>query len=1064
MGAMYMPTPPWPVPSPDAKGGGLGEGLATPPRKNPEATETPTREPKDISALGEDGSPAGELMTPGGESQSHLEATRPTTIVSTRTTINIGAWNVRTMYETGKTAQVAAEMRNCNLTVLGISESRWTGSGQKRLTSGEMLLYSGHEEENAPHTQGVALMLSKTAQGALVGWEAHGPRIVKATFRTKKRRINMDIIQAYAPTNDSEDQTKEDFYSRLWTIIEGCPRRNIIIVMGDFNAKIGSDNRGYEETMGQQGIGKMNDNGERFADLCATSSLVIGGSIFHHKRIHKATWISPDLSTENQIDHVCIGKKFRRTLQDVKVRRGADVASDHHLLVARLKLKLKKNWTGDVSARQRYNTTILKDPKKKEEFRVKLSNKFQVLQELLEEDTIDEQWQKAKEAVTSTCQEVLGPKKHTHKEWISPTTLQKIEERKAKKAAVNNSRTRAGKVRAQEEYSEANRKVKKSAKIDKRNYVEALADQAEEAARHGNTRELYTTIKRLSGKYSKPERPVKGKDGQPIPDEEGQRNRWAEHFEELLNRPTPQDPPDIQPADRDLPIDCRAPTKEEIRQAIKQLKNGKAGGPDGIPAEALKADLETSVDMLHPLFQKIWEEEDVPSDWKEGYLIKLPKKGDLGSCSNYRGIMLLSVPSKVFNRVLLNRMKEAVDPKLRDHQAGFRKNRSCTDQIATLRIILEQSMEWNSPLYVNFIDYEKAFDSVDRQSLWKLMRHYGIPGKITNIIKNSYENMSCRVVHGRQLTDAFQVQTGVRQGCLLSPFLFLLAIDWVMTSSTAHKQTGIQWTLWQQLEDLDFADDLALLSHSQQQMQDKTNTVADNSASIGLNIHSGKSKLMKVNSTSVAPIKLADKALEEVESFTYLGSIVDKHGGTDADVRVRIGKARAAFQQLNNVWASTNLTTSTKIRIFNTIVKPILLYGAETWRTTVAIMKKIQVFINTCLRKILHIHWPVTISNQELWQRSKQLPAEGEIRKRRWRWIGHTLRKPASSITRQALTWNPQGKRKRGRPRNTWRRELETDSKATGHSWGQLERLAQDRSAWRDLVGGLCPMRDQRRK
>ena len=121
---------------------------------------------------------------------------------------------------------------------------------------------------------------------------------------------------------------------------------------------------------------------------------------------------------------------------------------------------------------------------------------------------------------------------------------------------------------------------------------------------------------------------------------------------------------------------------------------------------------------------------EIPSDWKEGYIVKIPKKGDLSSCSNYRGISLLSVPSKIFNRVILYRIKDAVDPSLRDNQAGFRKNRSCTDQIATLRIIIEQSQEWRTPLYVNFLDYEKAFDSVDRTTLWKLLRHYGVPEKL----------------------------------------------------------------------------------------------------------------------------------------------------------------------------------------------------------------------------------------------------------------------------------------------------------------------------------------------
>jgi hypothetical protein len=145
-------------------------------------------------------------------------------------------------------------------------------------------------------------------------------------------------------------------------------------------------------------------------------------------------------------------------------------------------------------------------------------------------------------------------------------------------------------------------------------------------------------------------------------------------------------------------------------------------------------------------------------------------------------------------------------------------------------------------------------------------------------------------------------------------------------------------------------------------------------------------------------------------------------------------------------------------------VKPILLYGAETWRTTATTMKKIQVFINTCLRKILKIRWPERISKDELWQRTKQQPVEDDILQRRWRWIGHTLRKPAPNITRQALTWNPQGKRKRGRPRNTWRRDLDADVKQMGKTWGQLERLAQNRDAWRELVGGLCPRRGHRRR
>ena len=409
-------------------------------------------------------------------------------------------------------------------------------------------------------------------------------------------------------------------------------------------------------------------------------------------------------------------------------------------------------------------------------------------------------------------------------------------------------------------------------------------------------------------------------------------------------------------------------------------------------------------------------------------------------------------------------MKNAVDNQLQDKQAGFRKDRSCVDQIATLCIILEQPLEWNTSLYVNFIDYEKAFDSVHRPSLWKLMRYYGIPTKITNIVKNSYEDMSCRIIHAQQLTGSFPVKTGVRQGCLLSPFLFLLTIDWIMKTATMQKRNGIQWTLWTQLDDLDFADELALLSHTQQQMQDKTTAVSENSIRLGLSIHKGKTKVLKINAADRPQITLDNEQLQEVNNFCYLGSIVDVEGGTDADVKTRIGKARAVFAQMRKTWTSSVLSLHTKIRLFNTLVKPVLLYGSETWRTTITTMKKVQTFINTCLRRILKIRWPDTISNENLWMQTNQKPVDQDIMHRRWRWIGHTLRKPATSTTRTALSWNPQGKRKRGRPRNTWRRDLDADRKGTGYTWRQLETLAQDRAAWRTLVSGLCPRRGNRLK
>ena len=992
-------------------------------------------------------------------SESRKEAAGPTPLLTPRKPTRIATWNIRTMYEAGRTIQIAREMKTYKIGVLGLSETRWLQTGQLRLSSGELLLYSGHTEDGAPHTEGVALMLAPEAQRALIGWEPVNSRIITAKFNTKKKDIRLNIIQCYAPTNDAQEEKKDEFYQQLQAVIDRTGAKDMTILMGDFNAKIGADNAGYEDIMGTHGLGQMNENGERFADLCALNQLVIGGSIFPHKRIHKATWRSPDHRTENQIDHICVSRKFRRSWQDVRVMRGADVSSDHHLVVTTIRLRLKK-YTSVNNTRTRYNIGLLRNKDTQAAFQISLSNRFQLLQELTDdretETDIETQWEDSKKLWHDTCEEVLGKKKAQHKEWISVDTIQKLEARKERKTALNTSRTRAAKVKAQAEYTAADREVKKSIRKDKREYIDDLARQAEEAAGQGNIKDLYLVTKKLSGKFQQTDKPVKDKDGNPLTTTEEQLKRWAEHFKELLNRPVPETPPNIPPAETELPISCDPPSKAEIRKAILMLKNGKAAGPDEIPAEAIKADLETATDMLHNLFGKIWEKEEVPAQWKEGIVIKLPKKGDLRDCNNYRGIMLLSVPSKVLNRVLLERMREAVDPKLRDHQAGFRRNRSCADQIASLRIIVEQSLEWNSPLYINFIDYEKAFDSVDRETLWKLLRHYGVPEKIISLIRCTYQEMSCRIAHAGQLSDSFEVKTGVRQGCLLSPFLFLLVIDWIMKSTTANRNNGIQWTLLTQLDDLDFADDLALLSHSHSQMQDKTTRLETVSAGTGLKISRKKTELMKINANANTPVTVGGEHIREVDSFVYLGSIVDRQGGTDRDVTTRIGKARTAFVMLKNIWASKEISTRTKLRLFNSNVKSVLLYGCETWRTTKAIKQKIQTFFNTCLRRIYNIRWPEKIRNEDLWERAGQEPVAKQILKRKWGWIGHTLRKPVTSITRQALTWNPQGKRKRGRPRNSWRRDTEAELKQQDTNWTGAARLAQSRVGWRGVVDGLC--------
>ncbi len=229
---------------------------------------------------------------------------------------------------------------------------------------------------------------------------------------------------------------------------------------------------------------------------------------------------------------------------------------------------------------------------------------------------------------------------------------------------------------------------------------------------------------------------------------------------------------------------------------------------------------------------------------------------------------MLPITSKVFSKIIHTRLATALDKHIRQEQAGFRAGRLCSEHIFILRQILEQSKEWNTTLYANFIDLEKAFDSIHRDSLWKILRQYGIPSKLMNVIKMLYDDCKSQVICNTVLTNTFNVTTGVKQGCILSPFLFVLGIDWIMKQVTSNRRRGIRWTLTSILKDLDYADDIVRLSHRYQDMQAKTNTLVTTAGSLGLKISTKKTSHLRMNSKTSEAFMLNGDAVKEVEHFT----------------------------------------------------------------------------------------------------------------------------------------------------------------------------------------------------
>ena len=291
----------------------------------------------------------------------------------------------------------------------------------------------------------------------------------------------------------------------------------------------------------------------------------------------------------------------------------------------------------------------------------------------------------------------------------------------------------------------------------------------------------------------------------------------------------------------------------------------------------------------------------------------------------------------------------------------------------------------------------------------------------------------------------------------------LLVIDWVMRRTIEGRRTGIRWQFENQLEDLDFADDVALVASRIVDMQTKVASLNMNGKKTGLKINLGKTVVMKWNVNPGIKIQLEGSDIEEVEKFVYLGATVTTTGGAGKDMSARLGKAQGVFCNLKNIWKNSQLSINTKLRIFRSSVLAVLLYGCETWRMIKSDETKLNVFLHKCLRRIFKIYWPMKVTNEEVRFKTNMEEITQQIKRRRWKLIGHVLRKSVNENTRIALTWTPEGRRKRGRPKETWRRTVERERGELGFKgWTEAGSCAKDREAWRERTQGPISLRGKR--
>ena len=635
--------------------------------------------------------------------------------------LRICTWNVRTLYREGAVYQLADVLEKYKADITAIQEMRWTGKGVTTTPKGDALYYSCHESR---HEFGCGFVVSRRLKSLVSRFTPVDERL--ATIRIKAKFFNISLLCAHAPTEDKDEQTKDMFYERLEREYDRCPDHDIKIVLGDFNAKIGKE-RIFGPTIGQFSLhDETSDNGMRLSGFAAAKNMVVSSTRFRHLDIHKATWLSPDQETRNQIDHVVIDGRHSSSVLDVRSIRGANIDSDHYLVAAKVRTRL------NVARKVRFDTARKLDVEKLQTQQTATAYSTRLAQ-LLEESTpcpdIATQWQSLARSMENAAKSVLGYQKPPPRNpWYDQECRKATEEKNAAyRATLESVATR----QAKERYREKRREEKK--------------------------------VMHPTKGFGTDTSYCKDKDGNLVTDEDSVLRIWKEHFYHLLVSTSSGDEDTPEPIPEDG-IECIPPSQNEVKTAITRLKNNKAAGADGLPAELFKAGGDMLIRRMHQLVSQIWIEERIPDDWNLSILCPVHKKGDKTVCANYRGISLLPIAYKILSSVLCERLKSKVGEIIGPYQCGFRPGKSTIDQIFTLRQILEKTQEKQIDTYHLFVDYKAAFDSPIRSKVFQAMSEFGIPAKLIRLCRMTLTETRSSVKIGKSLSEPFNTKRGFREG------------------------------------------------------------------------------------------------------------------------------------------------------------------------------------------------------------------------------------------------------------------------------------------------------------
>lgn len=788
--------------------------------------------------------------------------------------------------------------------------------------------------------------------------------------------------------------------------------------MGDFNAKIGKRQPDDTKYIGNFGLGDRNDRGNILANYLDNEKLFCLNTFFQKKDQRKWTWRSPDGRVKNEIDFILSNNK--NICRDTSVLNRFNTGSDHRLVRADIqintKIERKKLLTKNIFPTR--DVLSLNKETYQEELRKKLNPLA------LQDKNVDEITEKITNDIRVATKKICSKIRNQRETKLRPETVKAIEERR---------KTR----RDTPEYNTINTTVKRKIRTDMRAYK--TKQILETIENNKNMRVLRSNRTRGKQKIMK----IKDKQGNLVTNKKEIVKEIQKFYEKLYTTVIPNP---IGPSKNILNVgseDMLEITPSEIKYALQQMKNGKSPGEDQITSEMLKMGGETLIEAVKILINKCLMEGRIPEPWKNAEIILLYKKGDHTNIENYRPISLLSHMYKLLTKIITNRLTAKLDAYQPVEQAGFRKGFGTIDHLQTIRTLIEKTTEYNIPIHLAFVDYHKAFDSIETWAFLTAMEDARIDSRYCNIIKNIYDKATFHVKIDDDLkTDKILLGKGVRQGDTISPKLFTLALENVF-KQLAWEEKGLNVD-GIRLNHLRFADDVVLISTDIEELNVMLKELNAKSKEIGLKMNINKTKIM---SNSLHNITIDNTIIENVDHYIYLGHTI-KIGkeNQSAEIKRRIHLAWVAFGKLSYIFKDNRIPIYLKRKAYDSCILPVITYGLESMSLTRRTAEQLRVTQRAMERIMLGVTLRDKIHNSEIRNRTKITDVMKQIASLKWQWTGHIARQDTNRWTQRVTCWRPrETKRSIGRPQKRW---IDDVQKVAGKKW---MRIARDREAWKHL-------------